>query len=402
MSNVFEGLKVIDAANDVAGPAAAVLLADFGADVVKIEPPGAGDLYRNVPRMPNLPKSEHNWAWTMAARTKRGLALDLKHLDGQAVLHRMIAKADVFITNQSPKARERLGCSHEMLSAINPRLIYASLTGYGETGPEAERPGFDATAYWARSGLADAVRPDPNGPPAVVNMAMGDQPAAVALYAAIVTGLLQRERTGKGQWVTTSLLANGVWANAVMVQAALCGAEIPYRQPRHKAHNALTCYYLCSDRRWLSLLIMQEQRDWPRFVQAMGKPRLAQDPRFSELAQRHANAADLVQELDAVFVERTAAEWQRRFEAEGLSVGVVARTEDAVHDEQMRIANALVPAQDVPFTGLTVDSPFQVAGLRKVAPRAAPGVGEHSDAVLLDYGLTAADVAALRRDGVVG
>lgn len=325
-----------------------------------------------------------------------------KHPDGQAVLHRMIAKADVFITNQSPKARERLGCSHETLAAINPRLIYASLTGYGETGPEAERPGFDATAYWARSGLADAVRPDPNGPPSGVNMAMGDQPTAVALYAAIVTGLLQRERTGKGQWVTTSLLANGVWANAVMVQAALCGAEIPYRQPRHKAYNALTCYYLCADQRWLSLLIMQEQRDWPRFVQAVAQPRLGQDLRFSELGKRHANAAELVQELDAVFVQRTAAEWQQRFEAEGLSAGVVARTADAVNDEQMRIAGELVPASDVPFTGLTVDGPFQVVGMRKVAPRAAPGLGEHSDAVLRDYGLAAADVAALRQAGVVG
>jgi formyl-CoA transferase len=186
-----------------------------------------------------------------------------------------------------------------------------------------------------------------------------------------------------------------------MVQAALCGAAIPYRQARQKSHNALTCFYLCADRRWLSLLVMQEQRDWPRFVQAIGQPRLAADPRFSEVGSRHANAAELVRELDAVFVERRAAEWQKRFEAVGLTVGVVARTEDALSDEQMRIAGALVPAPDVPSSGLTVDSPFQIAGVRKVPPRAAPGLGADTAAVLREYGFAAGDIDALQQAGVV-
>nr|WP_164988109.1 CoA transferase [Bradyrhizobium betae] len=154
MTGVFQGLKVIDSATFVAGPAAAVILADFGADVVKVEPVGAGDPQRVLGRLPNLPKADYNYAWTIASRSKRALALDLKNEASRTILAQLVSSADVFITNQSPASRTRLGISYEQLSRVNPRLVYAALTGYGETGPEAERPGFDAHAYWARSGLA--------------------------------------------------------------------------------------------------------------------------------------------------------------------------------------------------------------------------------------------------------
>ena len=167
MAGVFQGLKVIDSATFVAGPAAAVILADFGADVIKVEPVGAGDPQRVLGRLPNLPKADHNYAWTIAARSKRTLGVDLKNETGRTILRQLVRSADVFITNQSPASRTRLGISYEQLSQINPRLVYAALTGYGETGPEAERPGFDAHAYWARSGLADNVRPDSESPPRV-------------------------------------------------------------------------------------------------------------------------------------------------------------------------------------------------------------------------------------------
>ncbi|SFJ31840.1 CoA transferase [Bradyrhizobium sp. cf659] len=147
MTGVLQGLKVIDSATFVAGPAAAVILADFGADVVKIEPVGAGDPQRVLGGLPNLPKADHNYAWTIASRSKRTLALDLKNETGQGILRQLARSADVFITNQSPASRSRLGISYEQLSQINPRLVYAALTGYGETGPEVERPGFDAHAH---------------------------------------------------------------------------------------------------------------------------------------------------------------------------------------------------------------------------------------------------------------
>jgi crotonobetainyl-CoA:carnitine CoA-transferase CaiB-like acyl-CoA transferase len=402
MQSVFTGLKVIDTATFVAAPGAAVILADFGADVIKVEPVGGGDPYRQVPLLPNLPKAEHNYAWTMAARSKRGLALDLKTPAGQAVLHQLVRSADVFITNQSPAGRLRLGIDYERLAALNPRLVYASLTGYGETGAEAEKPGFDANAYWARSGLADNVKPDPDGPPASPTLGMGDQPSAMTLYAGIVTALLHRECTGQGAWVTSSLLANGAWSNAPALQAVLSGGHVPYRLPRDRARNALTCFYRCRDGRWFMISLVQEERDWPRFAQVLGVPQLVDDPRFAVMAQRRANASELVRELDAAFTLRDAAEWQSHFEAAGLTVGVVARAEDVVVDPQMREAGAFVPAEGVPGMALTVDSPFRLQGVPKAPARIAPGVGEHSDDILREHGYGAEDILALRQSGVLG
>src|SRR2546430_401977 len=155
---IFDGLKVLDCASFIAAPAAATVLSDFGADVIRIEPPGAGDPYRNLPNLPGYPHSEHNFAWLLEARNKKSLALDLSSPEGQAVLHRLAAQADVFITNYPPQVRERLGITHGHLAPHNERLIYASFTGYGEKGEEANKPGFDSNAYWARSGLMDLVR----------------------------------------------------------------------------------------------------------------------------------------------------------------------------------------------------------------------------------------------------
>lgn len=399
---VFDGLKVIDAAGYVAAPGAATLLSDFGAEVVKIEPPGEGDGFRNVYRMPNQAVSEHNYLWTMVARNRRALALDLKRAEGRAVLHRLVRSADVLVTNAPPRLRARLGLAYEQLAPLNPRLIHAALTGYGETGPEADKPGFDATTYWARSGLGDMVRPDPDGPPANPSNGLGDQPSAVSLYAAIVTALYRRERTGRGASVHTSLIANGAWANAMTIQAALSGGEVVYRRPRHAPRNALTNYYRCRDGRWFILSLIAEERLWPGFAPLVGLGRLLDDPRFATLPARHAHAAELTAELDAVFAHRDSAEWQRLFEAAGHTVGVVARSADAVDDAQMRLAGAIVPGDGLPGTGCTVGSPFQIAGEDKVRPQPAPAVGEHSDEVLRAAGYGDDEIGRLRRDGVIG
>jgi len=206
----FEGLKVLDAASFIAAPAAATILADFGADVIKIEPPGEGDAYRNVSFQPGMPVGDTNYCWTVDDRNKRSLALDLKHPEAQNILHGLIAGADVFITNYPLPARRRLGIAYDQLAHINPRLIYASLTAYGEKGAEAEKPGFDSTAWWARSGMMEVVRPDAESLPARSIPGMGDHPTALALYGAIVTALFRRERTGVGAYVGSSLLASGM------------------------------------------------------------------------------------------------------------------------------------------------------------------------------------------------
>src|SRR5437588_589879 len=185
MQRIFEGLTVLDCASFIAAPAAATILADFGADVIKIEPP-AGDPFRHLPQLPGNPRSEHNWAWILESRNKQGLALDLGKAEGRAVLYRMVPRADVFITNFPPAVRKRLGINYKEIAPLNPLLIYASFTGYGENGREANKPGFDSNAWWARSGMMDLVRPDHCGPPARSLPGMGDHPSALALFGAIV------------------------------------------------------------------------------------------------------------------------------------------------------------------------------------------------------------------------
>lgn len=398
---LFDGLKVIDVAGYIAGPGAATILSDFGAEVVKIEPPGVGDGFRQVYRMPNQALSDHNYLWTMANRNRRSLALNLKDAEGQAVLHRLVRGADVLITNYPLDARAGLGLSRAQLEPLNPRLIYASFTGYGESGPEANKPGFDATAYWARSGLADLVRPDPDGPPASAGNGMGDQPSGGMLYAAIVTALYRRERSGRGGMVSSSLLANGAWANAMTLQAALVGGEVVYRQPRHRPRNALANCYRCADGRWFILSLLAEERLWPDFARLTGLGHLLADARFASTAGRREHAAALAQQLDVLFAQRDSSAWQALFEAAGHTVGVAARSADVVDDRQMRLAGVVVPGDGIPGTGLTIDSPFQIAGETKVRPQPAPALGQHSAAILRETGYADADIERMRERGVV-
>ena len=210
---MFKGLKVLDCGSFIAAPAAATILSDFGADVIKIEPPGAGDPYRAVPSLPTMPQAKENYAWMLASRNKRGLALNLAK-PGGAGSGRPPGRPGRHIHHQLPAVvRKKLGLRYEDLAPLNDRLIYASFTGYGEKGEEASKPGFDITAWWARSGLMDGVRTDATAPPARSLTGMGDHPSGISLYASIVMGLYQRQLTGKGAQVGTSLLANGIWCN---------------------------------------------------------------------------------------------------------------------------------------------------------------------------------------------
>ena len=268
---IFDGLKVLDCASFIAAPAAATVLSDFGADVIKIEPPVTGDPYRNLPNLPGYPHSEHNFAWMLEARNKKSLALDLTKPEAQAVLYKLVAEADVFITNMPPQVRAKLGITWDHLAHLNDRLIYASFTGYGEKGEEANKPGFDSNAYWARSGLMDLVRADENTTPARSIAGMGDHPCAMAFYGAIVTALYKREKTGKGSHVSSNLMANGVWAASVLAQAKLVGAKFGERRPRERALNAVTNHYQCKDGRWLILSLLNEDRQWPTLARCLGR-----------------------------------------------------------------------------------------------------------------------------------
>jgi crotonobetainyl-CoA:carnitine CoA-transferase CaiB-like acyl-CoA transferase len=396
---IFEGLKVLDCASFIAAPAAATVLSDFGADVIKIEPPGTGDPYRNLPKLPGYPVSQHNFAWMLEARNKRSLALDLSKMEGQAVLHRLAADADVFITNYPPAVRERLGITHDHLAPHNDRLIYASFTGYGEKGEEANKPGFDSNAYWARSGLMDLVRADIDTTPARSIAGMGDHPCAMAFYGAIVTALYRRERTGKGSHVSSNLMANGVWAASVLAQAKLCGAKFGERRPRERALNAVTNHYKCKDGRWLILSLLNEERQWPTLMRCLGREDLVADERFATKAGRHQRSLELIKIFDEVFATKPLAEWRKLLDGNGLVFGVVGILDDIPNDQQMLDNEVLVPFEN--DTMLTINSPIWVDGARKVQPRRPPGIGEHSDEILRKAGYDEVSIQKLRDSGAV-
>jgi formyl-CoA transferase len=398
-NGIFAGLKVLDCASFIAAPAAATVLSDFGADVIKIEPPGTGDPYRNLPNLPGYPASQHNYAWILEARNKKSLALDLSRKEAQAVLHRLVEDADVFITNFPPSVREKLGLTYERLAPLNARLIYASFTGYGERGAEANKPGFDSNAYWARSGLMDLVRADEHTTPARSIAGMGDHPCAMAFYGAIVTALYKRERTGKGSHVASNLMANGVWAASVLAQAKLCGAKFGERRPRERALNAVTNHYRCRDGRWLILSLLNEEKQWPTLARCLGREDLIEDERFSTKPGRHARSLELIRIFDEIFATKDLAEWRRILDGNGLVFGVVGILDDIPHDQQMIDNEVLVPFEN--DTLLTVNSPIWVDGERKVSPRRPPGIGEHSDEILRQAGYDAPAIAKLRSSGAV-
>jgi formyl-CoA transferase len=243
------------------------------------------------------------------------------------------------------------------------------------------------------------VRAGENTPPARSLPGMGDHPSAMGTYGAIVTALYQRERTGRGAYVGSSLLANGLWANGCSVQAALCGEKVVPQPPREQAVNALRLHYRCRDNRWILLSIAADEWRWDRFKACLGSARL-DDPRFATHALRETNASALIAILEDIFATRDQSEWRRILDEAGLIFGIVADMDEIAADEQMRASGALVPFAD--DSSLTVDSPFWIRGQKKRSPRPAPAVGEHSEEVLREAGFSAAEVAVLRAAGVIG
>ncbi|NEW93579.1 CoA transferase [Rhodopseudomonas sp. BR0M22] len=399
-NGIFSGLKVLDCASFIAAPAAATVLSDFGADVIKIEPPGAGDPYRNLPNLPGYPISDQNYAWMLEARNKRSLALDLAKPEGKEVLRKLVAEADVFITNFPPPVRARLGVTYADLAPLNERLIYASFTGYGERGEEANKPGFDSNAWWARSGMMDLVRADEDSTPARSVAGMGDHPCAMSLFGAIVTALYKRERTGKGSEVKSNLMANGLWSTSVLAQAKLVGAEFQPRRPRERALNAVANHYRCRDGRWLILSLLNEEKQWPTLTKCLGREDLTDDPRFATKADRHARSIELIGIFDEIFATRDLADWRKALDGTGLVFGVVGILDDITTDKQLIENEVLVPFEN--DTTLTINSPIWIEGSTKTRPRKPPGVGEHSDEVLRNAGYDDAAIKALRASGAVG
>jgi len=392
------GLVVLDISTYIAAPAAAMVLGDFGADVIKVEAL-EGDPHRTMINIAAYPKSAVNYPWRLDSRNKRSLAIDLKHKDARAALERLIAKADVMILNFPVPVRQRLRLGWNEVRALNPRLIYMALTGYGEVGPDVDRPGFDVNAFFARSGLIDGAMYEGVGPTFPVP-AQGDRATAMTMVAGVLLGLLHRERSGEGSEITTSLLANGVWNNGILAQAALVGGFLGHRPPRDRPRNPLSNAFQCADGRWFVMTLLREEMLWPNVCAALDIRELQHDARFATTQARIAHSAELTAIMQRHFAARNWADWKPILIAQGLIYSEIQTLEDLPDDPQVAANDIFVPTGD-PQLPRTVANPINASFAAKRQSGPAPELGQHSDEVLRWAGVSEEQIARLRAAGAI-
>ena len=395
MEQFLEDLIVVDAATFLAGPGAATMLGDFGAKVIKIEPPG-GDGYRGL--VGRYPVPYH---WLLTSRNKESLALDLSKDAGQALMHQLIAKADVMTTNFMRGQLERYQLTYPTLKAINPRLVFGHITGYGDEGPEADRRAFDVTGWWARSGMMEFVR-DPGQTPLMPAPGMGDHSTATALFGAIMSGLYKRERTGEGCHVSTSLAANGVWANGMALQGVAAGNDLAEYRQKAGWVNPLSAAYGCADGGFLVLTMINTAREYPQLCQALGHPEWLQDERFSDIQQAMRHRGDLQQMIADAFAQIDYAEAAKRLDEQGITYSKVQTMSEVLVDPQLRAAGIVIETGDTQGDyDLTISSPINVVGEAKKAPQRAPDIGANSLSVLRELDFEEDYIQSLVGSGVV-
>src|ERR1700731_3694013 len=382
MAGPMEGIRVVELGVWVAGPAAGGILADWGADVIKIEPP-TGDPGRLFGRMLGL-DVDTSPPFEMDNRSKRSVVLDLTSDDDRSAALELISGADVFVTNVRPGALRRLGLDFESVAPDNPRLVYGLITGYGETGPDAERAAYDVAAYWARAGLAHLLT-RPGDTPPFQRGGMGDHSAGMTLAAAVCAALLARERTGTGQLVTTSLHRQGAYTVSFDLNTyLLTGQSIAIGQ-RESMGNPCMNNYTAADGRRFWIVGLEADRHWPPLCRAVGRPEWCQEPRFSDARSRAANAVQLVAELDQIFATRPLDEWAQVFAGEPeLFWSPVNSLEDVVADEQFHAAGGIVDVPDGEAGVAMVATPADFHGTPWAPRFVAPELGQHTDEFLAE------------------
>ena len=399
MPGPMHGIRVVEIGMWVAGPAAAGILGDWGAEVIKIEPP-EGDPFRALLSALGLDGS--NPPFELDNRNKRSIALRLSHPEGQRIAAEVIDGADVFVSNARPAALARAGLDYDTLSARNPRLVYAHLTGYGLEGDDRDRAAYDVGAFWSRAGVAASLAPEGTDLP-YQRGGMGDHMAGMATAGAVAAALLARERTGEGQLVSTSLLRTGVYMMGWDISMALRMQLPTIPMTTVAPPNPLISAYTAGDGRRFWMLGLQGSRHWPDVLRAVDRPDWAEDERFASMRDRTKNSAELVRELNAIFATKTLDEWGAIFDREDVWWAPVQHAHETIDDPQVIASGGFVdvPASDGGEPVRMVASPADFAGT-PTAPRSMPPEhGQHTEEVLLELGYDWDKIIELKDAGAI-
>ena len=400
--SLLQGIRVVEMGLWVAGPSAGGLLADWGAEVIKLEML-SGDPMRKLYGALSGSKESRCPPFDLHNRGKRSVALDVNRPEGGALAQRLVSTADVFLTNMRPQFLRRAGFHHEQLLPANPRLVYAILTGYGLTGPDKDAPGFDLAAFSARSGLIDrATRP--GGTPPTMPGGLGDNVTAIALVAGLLGALWYRERTGRGQLVSTSLLRTGMFCTSMEMSARLALGKVAPAASRTRPQNPLMNSYRASDGKWLWLIGAEADRHWSPIVTGLGATSLLDDERFKTTRDRYRNSEALVAIFDEIFARRTRDEWAATLCEHDIWWSPVNSFEDLLLDAQVQAAGAFVQVPSMANDGTTsmsVASPLDFGAEPVAAPMAPPQLGSDTSAVLRELGVADDELARLREAGVI-
>lgn len=398
---MLEGLKVVELATYIAAPGAGGILADWGADVIKIEPLSGDPIRLFFSNVSDLEFAD-NPVFELDNRGKRAIAIDTTTPEGGNLVRSLLKNADVFLTNIRPGGLERASLDYASVAKINPKLIYASVSGYGLEGEERDRPGFDIAAFWARSGVARMMAPKGTDP-FPLRTAFGDHVTSMATVSGILAALHETTRTGCGRLVETSLLRTGIYSMGSDIAIQLRYGKLASTRPREQAINPINNFFKTREESWLVLVTRQEGKDWKGITRAIGKSELATDPRFASSRGRRENRSALMSILDKAFAEHDIAEWQKRLDAEDLIWAPVQSAGDVVKDPQAIASGAFV---EMPLASgkraRSPASPVRFHGKDKEPRSPAPAIGQHTDEILKDLGVSAPGIAELRAKKIIG